>query len=132
MILGYTIKPWIYNFIPMKSATFRPTSPFIAYLLIGLFMFGFTGCQATADQGQIKNPPILIRKIGIIRSLGGAKTSSEGTHLLQTDNGDTILLKSKDVDLDDEKYHGKKVDVRGVWLHGNDEQLFDIQNIDIM
>lgn len=103
----------------------------ILLLAICLGITSLTGCQSDSN-AQSNNFPMLTRKIGIIRSLGGAKTSNEGTHLLQTNNGDTILLKSNEIDLDDEKYNNKTVEVRGEWIELNSEQLFDVKNIDVL
>lgn len=117
---SYKIKPDIYKLI--------------SFLLITFVAFSFSvlaGCQSESER-QSKNFPMMIRKVGVIRSLGGAKTASEGTHILQTEKGDSILLKAVDINLDDEKYQDKTIEVRGVWLQVNDEELLEVQNIDIV
>lgn len=73
------------------------------------------------------------RRIGVIRSLGGLKTSNQGTHLLQLDDGDTVLLKSLAINLDDPMYSGKMVEVRGAITYTTDnKQLMEVLNIDIV
>lgn len=103
---------------------------------IGLgIMFAFYGCQMLQPK---ETPPNvdeqpLDRRIGLIKSLGGVKTSSQGTHLLQLDDGSTILLKSLQINLDDLQYSGKNVEVRGLITYTTDgKQIMEVENIDIL
>ncbi len=94
-----------------------------------------SGCQSSQpqDSGDFNDDPPLDRRIGEIRSLGGVRTESRGTHLLQLDNGDTILLKSLAINLDDDKYSGETVEVRGVLTYNKDSKpLMEVMNIDIL
>ena len=96
-------------------------------------MFSFYGCQFL----QQKNEPVNVdeatqsRRTGILKSLGGVRTSNQGTHLLQLDNGDTILLKSLQINLDDAKYIGKTVEVYGIMNYTTDKkQIMEVMSID--
>lgn len=104
-----------------------------AVLLTGLF--AFYGCQML--QPQTPSPTIdeqpLDRRIGVIRSLGGVKTSNQGTHLLQLDDGSSILLKSLQVNMDDPQYANKMVEVRGIMTYTTDsKQIMEVMNVDIL
>ncbi|MBU1954148.1 hypothetical protein KKH03_04210 [Patescibacteria group bacterium] len=73
------------------------------------------------------------RRIGSIVSLGTVTSSSRGTHLLKLDDGDTILLKSTSIDLDDEKFKDKVVEVKGVLTYNTgDKPVMEVMNIDIV
>ncbi len=92
------------------------------------------GCQFFQDQKQptIDEQP-LERRIGVIKSLGGIRTSNQGTHLLQLDDGSTILLKSLQINLDDPQYAGKTVDMRGILTYTTDQkQIMEVMNIDVV
>ncbi len=93
-----------------------------------------SGCQSQQNQNSDFNDELpMDRRIGEIKSLGGVRTESQGTHLLQLDNGDTILLKSLAINLDDDKYSGETVEVRGVLTYTKDSKpLMEIMNIDIL
>lgn len=119
--------------------TSRSSAPFLTLALlaasIGCATFFLSGCQffggpekaATIDEQPNE------RRIGVIRSLGGLKTSNQGTHLLQLDSGDTVLLKSLAINLDDPMYSGKMVEVRGVMTYTTDnKQLMEVLNIDVV
>lgn len=108
-----------------------------ALLIVGIFslfsFFTYSGClfQNQDEDIQISDLP-MERRIGVIRSLGGAKTSNNGTHILQMDDGSTILLKSTAIDLDSEKYKSVTVEVRGFLDNNKDTKpLMDVMNIDI-
>ncbi|HLG25483.1 MAG TPA: hypothetical protein VI588_01660, partial [Candidatus Gracilibacteria bacterium] len=93
----------------------------------------FSGCQSqNKDAGHIDEMP-LDRRVGIIKSLGSIRTESAGTHLLQLDDGSTILLKSLAINLDDERYSSVTVEVRGVITYTKDEKpIMEILNIDVL
>lgn len=104
-------------------------------LLIFGSLFGFYGCQYFQQKGE----PVAVdekpqdRRIGVIKSLGGIRTSNQGTHLLQLDDGDTILLKSLQVNMDDEKYLGKTVEVSGILNYTTDrKQIMEVMSIDVI
>jgi hypothetical protein len=109
-------------------------------LILGLTLTFFVGvaalqgCQGSQEDDQFINDDIPTdRRIGILKSLGGIKTESAGTHLLQLDNGDTILLKSLGINLDDDKYYGETIEVRGVLTYAKDSKpLMEVMNIDIL
>lgn len=69
----------------------------------------------------------------MLQSLGGAYTSSQATHLLRMDDGKTIYLKSALVDLKNEKYLGKEVEVMGEIVRTTDgNQTMSVKNIDLI
>ena len=71
------------------------------------------------------------RRIGVIEEMNS--TDSVGTHRLRLDDGDTILLQSTAINLDDEKYSEVGIEVRGVisYTKGN-KPLMEVTNIDIL
>lgn len=108
----------------------------------GLFLLAaFTGilllpgCQFFESKSKdlnIDDHP-LERRIGTIMSLGGIKTTNNGTHILSLDNGDTILLRSLQINFDDPDYAGKVVEVRGIINYSTDnKQIMDVMNMDII
>ncbi len=107
--------------------------PLIVIVLFSFFSLGLYGCQSGQDTQETanRNEQPLARRIGIVKSLGGVKTTVKGTHLLQLDDGSTILLKSSMVNLDDPAYLGKMSEVRGVITYTTDgKQVMEVQNID--
>lgn len=104
------------------------------WLIIGLLLVPLTlaACQSPQQEPVDFDEMPLDRLIGTIKSLGGA-TAGQGTHLLQLDDGDTILLRSVAINLDKEDYKSAVVEVRGVITITNDSrQLMDVMNIDIL
>lgn len=117
----------------MKRRVFFPLP--VAALAV-LSMAVVAGCQMFGGDAErplgIDELPTE-RRIGIIKSLGGVKTSSQGTHLLELDNGDTILLKSLAINLDDPQYAKMTVEVRGALLYTTDgKQIMEVMSIDIL
>lgn len=103
------------------------------FLLSGIVLFAVAGCQTSRDENFHYDEIPMDRRIGSIKSLGGIKTTSQGTHILQLDDGDTIMLKSLAINLDDEKYAKKVVEVRGVLTYTTDSRpLMEVMNIDII
>ncbi len=104
------------------------TAVFLSMLLL------FSGCQSSTDPNTgIQEDHPLERRIGILKSLGGIKTSDQGTHLLKLDNGDTILLRSLQLNLDDAIYLNQTVEVRGLLNYTTDErQIMEVMNIDVL
>jgi len=75
----------------------------------------------------------LYRRVGVLKSLGGVRTSDSGTNLLELDDGSTILLKSLQINLDDPAYLDKTVEVRGILTYTTDKkQIMDVANIDLV
>ncbi len=103
-------------------------------MLVGIAAINLSACQKPAirEVENIEHAP-LDRRIGQIDSLGGIKTSSQGTHLLKLDDGSAILLKSLNINLDDPKYRSKIVEVRGLLNYTKDKkQIMDVENIDVI
>lgn len=115
----------------------RPSGLFVMVALVFTTTFTFFGCQMfsspnTTDNLDIDHQP-LDRRIGVLESLGGIRTTNQGTHLLKLDDGTTILLKSLAINLDDSKYSGKKIEVGGVLTYTTDnKQMMEVQNIDVL
>lgn len=106
----------------------------IAGISFFLMLLVLSGCQGSDKVGDnvIDDVP-LDRRIGVIKSLGGVVTEGSGTHLLQLDDGNNILLKSVAINLDDAKYLNKMVELRGVTSYTNGgKSLMEVQNIDIL
>lgn len=105
--------------------------------LVMLLMVGaFYGCQflqPKTNPAELSDQMPLYRRIGILKSLGGVRTSNSGTHLLQLDDGNTILLKSLQINLDDPTYLGKTVELRGILTYTTDnKQIMEVANIDLV
>lgn len=102
-------------------------------MLLSLGFTIFSGCQSSQDRPKDIDEVPTERRIGVIKSLGGVKTSNQGTHLLQLDDGDTILLKSLAINLDDSQYLNNTVEVRGSLLYTTDgKQIMEVMNIDVL
>jgi hypothetical protein len=96
-------------------------------------LFAFAGCQGQQNSANTQMNQPLDRRIGIIKSLGGVKTSNKGTHLLQQDDGSTILLKSLMINMDEPQYLNKNVEVRGIITYTTDQkQIMEVENIDFV
>lgn len=106
----------------------------IAFTVFTIGAVVISGCQSQPENDITFNDELpMDRRIGEIKSLGGVRTESQGTHLLQLDNGDTILLKSLAINLDDDKYSDETVEVRGVLTYTKDSKpLMEVMNIDIL
>lgn len=106
----------------------------LALVIMGSAFF-FYGCQffqSNSEQSQVDEAP-QDRRIGVLKSLGGIRTSNQGTHILELDNGDTVLLKSLQLNLDDEKYLNKTVEVSGVLNYTTDKkQIMEVMSIDVI
>ena len=115
---------------------FNKAGLFFILLVVSVMALGFYGCQFL----QPKTEPVSVddsmpldRRIGLLKSLGGVKTSNQGTHVLQLDDGNTILLKSLQLNLDDPKYLTKTVEVRGLLTYTTDrKQMVEVMNIDLV
>ncbi|MFC1747758.1 hypothetical protein ACFL2V_03030 [Pseudomonadota bacterium] len=101
-------------------------------LLIGFSLLMIVGgCQQNGEEIIDEQP--LDRRIGTIKSLGSVKTSNQGTHILELDSGDTVLLRSIIINLDDSKFRKNVVEVRGVLNYTKDgKQIMTVSNIDVL
>lgn len=109
------------------------TKIFPAFIVLILSLAALNGCSTQPqEQTGIDQAP-RDRRIGVIQSLGGVTTSSQGTDLLTMDDGTTILLKSTAINLDDAKYLSKKVEVSGVLTYTTDsKQIMEVESIDVL
>lgn len=118
-----------------RESGLKTSSKIVAYGIIFVFIVGMLfGCNklSNPEVTHIDDVP-LNRRIGQIQSLGGIKTASQGTHLLKLDDGNIILLRSLSVNLDDQKYQGKIVEIRGYLNYTTSKkQIMDVQNIDVI
>lgn len=116
-----------------KNPAVKSALIFLPALFLIFSLLGLSACQSGNDgrENAGKNDQPLARRIGVVKSLGGVKTTNMGTHVLQLDDGSTILLKSSQVNLDDSAYLGKTDEVRGFINYTTDgKQVMDVQNID--
>lgn len=102
--------------------------------LIFLFIFCFSlqGCGSASTQA-VQNTTFSERRTGTIQSLGSTITTNQATNLLRLENGGTLLLKSKKLDLNDPKFNKKSVEVSG-FINKTDEdnQIMDVSAIDVL
>ena len=115
----------------MRKKSFNP----IGLVLIAIVAFGFTATSCSwfggEDNEVVFESNVQEKRIGILKSLGGMSVG-EGTHLLELDNQETMRLRSLNIDLDNEKYLGNKVEVRGpIAITSDDKELMDVQSIDL-
>lgn len=83
------------------------------------------------DDDTLIEQTIQEKKVGTLKSLGGISVS-EATHLLEMKDDSTIRLKSPNIDLDNEKYLNKKVEVRGyISKTEDDSDIMKVMSIDI-
>ncbi len=78
--------------------------------------FLLTACQSAPDADSISKfaSTTQERRIGEIKVLGDVFNSDGATHMLNLDDGTTILLKSENVDLSAEKYLQNSVELTGI------------------
>ncbi len=113
---------------------FRKTVFFLVLMALVAGSVVFGGCQETNQANDLQDVhEILDRRIGKIQSLGGFRTKNQATHLLQLEDGTTILLKSATVDFDSSKYADRTVEISGVLNFKTDlKQLMDVKSIDVL
>ena len=115
----------------MKTRSFLSTG----LILLMTLSFGLTATSCSWF-GDSKNEVIFEnntqeKRVGVLKSLGGMSIG-EGTHLLELENGSTMRLRSLNIDLNNEKYLSKKVEVRGPIATTSDgKDLMDVQSIDL-
>lgn len=116
-----------------KNPICKISQPLICALCIVILAI-IGGCNKFSDSSNNRIDDIpLSRRIGQIQSLGGIKTTSQGTHLLKLDDDSIILLRSLSINLDDPKYSGKILEVRGYLNYTKSQkQIMDVQNIDVI
>lgn len=115
----------------MKGRSLFSTS--LILLMALAFTFTTTSCSLFGGEENevIFESNVQEKRVGMLKSLGGISVE-EGTHLLELENESTIRLRSLNIDLDNEKYLSKKVEVRGPIAITNDEkELMDVQSIDL-
>lgn len=115
----------------MRKRSFNP----IGLILVTIIAFGLTATSCSwfggDDNKVVFENNVQEKRIGMLKSLGGMSVG-EGTHLLELDNKETMRLRSLNIDLDNEKYLGNKVEVRGpIAITDDDKELMDVQSIDL-
>jgi hypothetical protein len=118
----------------LKKARFRLLSTRSLFIFLAFMGLALTACQnGSSDQYADIDHVMLDHRIGKIKSLGGVITSNKGTHLLELENGNSILLSSVGINLDDAEYKDKTVEVSGVlnYTSGN-KQMMEVQGVDIL
>ena len=99
-----------------------------------LLVLNLSGCSVfKSTDNSFDNDRPLDRRIGTIKPLGNVGTSAQGTDILDLGTGDTVLLRSAQINLDDPAYQGKMVEVMGLITHKTDgKELMDVTNIDVV
>ncbi|MBI5754756.1 hypothetical protein HZA41_00885 [Candidatus Peregrinibacteria bacterium] len=85
-----------------------------------ILLFAAVGCGSSDNQANILSQEIgqkTVTEEGVLKALG-VNLGQKGTHLLQKNTNEIVLVFSNYVDLDSEKYLGKKVSVTGSLLKG--------------
>ncbi len=117
----------------MKTRSFLSKGLLIIMLLS--FSMIASGCwpfDGEQNNNTLAEEQVQQKRIGTLKSLGGMSVG-EGTHLLEVSGGHTIRLKSNNIDLDQEKYLNKKVEVRGVLGNAEDgKDIMDVRSIDLV
>lgn len=110
---------------------------FFPFLIFAFLLMSFSGCQnadpTSSPSDNLSVSPILDKKNGLIIGLGSTP-SSQGTHLLQLDDGSTIFLKSDIINLDDPLYKSKLVEVSGVLDDKTNQEkaLMDVKSAEVV
>ncbi|MBD3270153.1 hypothetical protein GF376_01360 [Candidatus Peregrinibacteria bacterium] len=106
----------------------------ITIFLTLIFSLTLIGCQSESIKEEtITNSTNLDRRIGEIKSLGNVLSENNATNILNQEDGTTILLKSDLVDLDNDKYSQKNVEVSGnIVTSTSGTKIMDVKNIDIL
>jgi hypothetical protein len=116
----------------MKTRSFLSKGLLIIMLLS--FTIGATGCWPFGGEqdNTLTDEQVQQKRVGTLKSLGGMSVG-EGTHLLEVSSGHTIRLKSNNIDLTQEKYLNKNVEVRGVLSKAEDgKDIMDVRSIDLV
>lgn len=106
----------------------------VVVAVLTLTVASFAGCSffKSTDSNFDDDRP-LDRRIGTIKPLGNVGSPNQGTDILDLGTGDTVLLRSAQINLDDPAYQGKMVEVMGVITHKTDgKELMDVTNIDVV
>lgn len=104
-------------------------------MLLVLFALPFFGCQSNTPDPRdlMKSSVSQEKRLGQLQSLGGAFTSTQATHLLRMADGKNLYLKSDKIDLNNEKFLSKEIEVMGEILRTKDgNQVMSVVSIDIL
>lgn len=104
----------------------------ILVMLLGLPLFA-NGCTwfDGGDDLTFVDEAQQTKRIGTLKSLGGMSVG-EATHLLEAKGGHTMRLRSLNIDLDQDKYINKLVEVRGLIGTASDgKEVMDVVSIDL-
>lgn len=105
---------------------------FVIFMLI-LFPLTMSSCSwfgEDAEHNDVIERTIQEKRTGTLKSLGGVSIA-ESTHLLEIKDGETIRLKSKNINLENDKYVNKKVEVRGYIGETEDnKKIMEVMSID--
>lgn len=112
-----------------KHSTLRKVIILAVLVIFPLFASSCTWFGGEED--VVIDDMVQEKRVGILRSLGGMSIG-DGTHLLEMDNGETLRLRSLNINLDQEKYLSKNVEVRGPITTADDgKQLMEVTSIDL-
>jgi len=115
----------------MKTRRFLSKGLILA-MLIALPLFA-NGCTwfGGGEDTTFLDDAVQEKRIGELKSLGGMSVG-DATHLLEAKSGHTIRLRSLNINLDQEKYLNKFVEVRGVIGTASDgKDVMDVVSIDL-
>jgi hypothetical protein len=102
-------------------------------LLLGvliLFPLIATSCGG-ADPNVIIDDAVQEKRTGVLKSLGGM-TVGDGTHILEMKDSTTLRLRSLNINLDQEKYLSKIIEIRGpITTAADGKDLMNVMSIDI-
>jgi hypothetical protein len=104
----------------------------ILVVLLALPLFA-NGCSlfGGGEDTTFLDDAVQEKRIGSLKSLGGMSVG-DATHLLEMTDNDTIRLRSLNINLDQEKYLNKDVEVRGVIGTASDnKEVMDVVSIDL-
>ncbi len=106
-------------------------------LMFVLIVLGASGCQNNSNLTNQEQQSLLIsqmkNKIGQIESLEGAYSANQATNLLKQIDGHTILLKSTKVNLNDNNFKDKMVEVSGIInVTPDGKSIMTVNSIDVL
>ncbi len=124
------------GFYSLKKTIMKARSLFSTGLILLMALsFGLvaTSCSwfGGGEDELVFESNVQEKRVGTLKSLGGMSVG-EGTHLLELEDRSTMRLRSLNIDLDNEKYLSKKVEIRGpIAVTSDGKDLMDVQSIDI-
>jgi hypothetical protein len=102
-------------------------------ILVVAGMLALSGCQNNENGQNSGVVSLQETRQGILQSLGGASNSAQASHLLRMDDGKTIFLKSDKINLEDQKYKGKLVELSGNLLEKVEgKDVLEVLTIDLI